>query len=300
VADADLSDAVPSGDPLRSSRPHLGPEQTLPVAAVAVEVSDGWVLSPDGAALRCLEFPAHHAFSTRLGGVSEGLYASLNVGLNSGDDLARVRENRRRFLAAGGFARPWVSVHQVHGPDVVAIGASEIPDAEYGDALISDRPGVPIGVFTADCTPLLLADRSGRAVAAVHAGWRGTVAGIAARAVEALERRFGLAPSDLVAAIGPAAKRCCYEVGEEVVEAFEQIDPTPARDDKESWIAQGPRRSHVDPPVMIRRQLRAAGVPSGQIHASGLCTLCRSDLFFSYRRDGQASGRLVSVLHASM
>ncbi|MBM3275831.1 MAG: polyphenol oxidase family protein, partial [Candidatus Sericytochromatia bacterium] len=93
--------------------------------------------------------------------------------------------------------------------------------------------------------------------------------------------------------------RCCYEVGDDVVDAFEQIDPTPARDDKESWIAQGPRRSHVDPPVMIRRQLRSAGVPAAQIHASGLCTLCRADLFFSYRRDGQESGRLVSVVQAS-
>ncbi|MBM3274469.1 MAG: laccase domain-containing protein, partial [Candidatus Sericytochromatia bacterium] len=201
--DADAEDSAPAGDPLRSSRPLARPQAASPLVGNAVEVPYGWEVSPDGAALRCLAFPAHHAFSTRLGGVSEGLYASLNVGLNSGDAADRVRENRRRFLAAGGFERPWASIHQVHGPEVVAIGAGGGPEAEYGDALISDRSAVPIGIFTADCTPLLLADRTGRTVAAVHAGWRGTAAGIVARTIECLERRFGVTPSGLVAAIGP-------------------------------------------------------------------------------------------------
>lgn len=259
------------------------------------EVPLGWALSPDGAVLRCPAFPAIHGFSTRLGGVSPAPYESLNVGLSSGDDADRVRENRRRFGSTAGFSGPWASAHQVHGAEIAVVGKDGTPDREHADAVITTRPGQPVGVYVADCTPVLLADLDGRALAAVHAGWRGTVAGVVTAAIDALHRLAGVHPADLAAAIGPAARRCCYEVGPEVVDALEQVDPGPERDDKEGWRAQGPRKEHVDLPVMVRRQLRAAGLRAENIHASGFCTLCRPDLFFSYRRDGKVSGRMVAV-----
>ncbi|MBM3269370.1 MAG: peptidoglycan editing factor PgeF [Candidatus Sericytochromatia bacterium] len=261
-----------------------------------IELPEGWELAGDGQALRCAALPARHAFSTRMGGVSEGLYGSLNVGMHSGDAGDRVRENRERFRVAGAFDRVWIAVHQVHGPDVAVVDDAGRADREQADAVVCGARGVPVAVYTADCTPILLADRHGRAVAAIHAGWRGTAAGVVARAIESLARQFDVAARDLVAAIGPAARRCCYEVGEEVVAALEQADPGPTRDDREGWQAVGPRRPHVDLPVLVRRQLRAGGVPAEFIYASGICTLCRADLCFSYRRDGQASGRMVSVV----
>lgn len=294
-----------SGIPQSSGSPQAGAPQAdvsrrqgAPV--VASGLPSGWELSTDGAALCCLDFPARHGFSTRLGGVSPAPYESLNVGLSSGDDPGRVRENRRRFGAAAGFSRPWISAHQVHGAEVAIVGGDGLCDREHADAVVTTLPGQPIGVYVADCTPVLLADRRGRAIAAIHAGWRGTVAGVVPAAIEALRRLAGVEPEDLCAAIGPAARRCCYEVGHEVVEALEQIDPGPSRDDREGWLAQGPRREHVDLPVMVRRQLRSAGLLAENIHASGLCTLCRPDLFFSYRRDGAISGRMVAVVERAV
>lgn len=260
------------------------------------EVPHGWELMPDGAVLRCRDFPAFHGFSTRLGGCSDAPYESLNVGLSSGDAPDRVHENRRRFGQSAGFSRPWATAHQVHGADVARVGAEGKADREYADAVFTTATGQPVGVYVADCTPVLLADLRGRAIVAIHAGWRGTVAGVVGEAIESLRREAGVEPGDLAAAIGPAARRCCYEVGPEVVEALEQIDPGPQRDDREGWLAQGSRKDHVDLPVMVRRQLRAAGLEPENIHSSGLCTLCRPDLLFSYRRDGQVSGRMVAVL----
>ncbi len=262
----------------------------------ASELPDGWELAGGGPALRCTAFPARHAFSTRLGGVSAGLYASLNIGFHSGDDPEHVRENRRRFRMASALDRDWTAVHQVHGRDVAIVAPDGQADRDQGDAVVCGTPGVPVGVFTADCTPVLLADRHGRAVGAIHAGWRGTAAGVVPLAIETLARHFDVTAADLIAAIGPAARRCCYEVGPEVVAALERADPGPSRDDREGWQAQGPRRAHVDLPVLVRRQLRSAGVPAAHIHSSGICTLCRPELCFSYRRDGQASGRMISVV----
>ncbi len=268
---------------------------TAPGGLVLPEVPVGWELTPDGAVLRCLHFPAVHGFSTRLGGCSDSPYQWLNVGFSSGDDPERVRENRRRFGAAAGFSSPWASAHQIHGAEIALARSEGRTDREFADAVIARGTGQPVGVYVADCTPILVADLQGRALAAIHAGWRGTVAGIVPAVIEALERHFGVEPEALSAAVGPAARRCCYEVGDEVVEALEQVDPGAQRDDRESWLAQGPQKAHVDLPVMVRRQLRAAGLLPDNIHASGLCTLCRPDLFFSYRRDGQVSGRMVAV-----
>jgi YfiH family protein len=146
-----------------------------------------------------------------------------------------------------------------------------------GDALLENRPGSVVAVKTADCLPILLVDEGHGAVAAVHAGWRGTVAGIAQRAVEAMHREFGARPGELHAAIGPGIGKCCYEVGPEVAAQFGQ---------------QG--RAHVDLAAANRQQLMDAGVTPERIYASNLCTMCRCEEFHSFRRDKEAAGRLYS------
>src|SRR5262249_20626840 len=146
-----------------------------------------------------------------------------------------------------------------------------------GDAILEDTPGSVVAVKTADCIPVLLVDERHHAVAAVHAGWRGTVAGIVGRAIEAMGDRFGTAPVDLHAAIGPGIGKCCYEVGPEVAAHFGEDG-----------------RAHIDLTAANHRQLLDAGVTCARIYASNLCTRCRPDEFHSFRRDKEAAGRLHS------
>jgi polyphenol oxidase len=148
-----------------------------------------------------------------------------------------------------------------------------------GDALLDNTPGATLAIKTADCVPILLVDERLHAVAAVHAGWRGTVARIAQHAVAAMSQRFGSAPADLHAALGPAIGKCCYEVGPEVAIHFG---------------AHG--RAHVDLIEANRGQLLAAGLPAGHIYAAGLCTMCFPEQFHSYRRDREAVGRMYSFV----
>jgi YfiH family protein len=168
------------------------------------------------------------------------------------------------------------TLQQVHSATCVAAeGRGGI--LGQGDALLEDRAGAVIAIKTADCIPILLVDERHRAVAAVHAGWRGTVAGIAAGAVEAMRRRFGTGAADIHAAIGPGIGKCCYQVGPEVAVQFGQ---------------QG--RVHIDLPAANRARLLEAGVTPGRIYASNLCTMCQAEEFHSFRRDGEAAGRLYS------
>ncbi|MGA2155413.1 MAG: polyphenol oxidase family protein [Bryobacteraceae bacterium] len=168
------------------------------------------------------------------------------------------------------------TLKQVHSAECVA-GAGRWGVLGIGDALLENTPGAVVAVKTADCIPLLLVDPGHRAVAAVHAGWRGTVAGIAQRAVAALGAQFGSRAGDLHAAIGPAIGKCCYEVGSEVAARF-GVDG----------------RAHIDLAETVRGQLAAAGVGGQRIYMSGLCTKCRAEEFHSFRRDGAAAGRLYS------
>ncbi|HSU65252.1 MAG TPA: peptidoglycan editing factor PgeF, partial [Tepidisphaeraceae bacterium] len=170
------------------------------------------------------------------------------------------------------------TLNQIHSADCVVAGGRSGILAE-ADALLEDTPGAVVAVKTADCIPVLLVDERHRAVAAVHAGWRGTVAGIVTRAAGAMRARFGTAPADLHAAIGPGIGKCCYEVGPEVAVHFGE---------------QG--RAHIDLPDANRRQLLDAGIPAGRIYSAGLCTRCRSSEFHSYRRDHDAAGRLHSFV----
>lgn len=167
------------------------------------------------------------------------------------------------------------TVRQVHSATVLFATAEGC--VGEGDALITDLPGLSLAVRTADCLPILLVDPRNRAIAAVHSGWRGTVAGVAINALNKMQENYKTNPIDLVAAIGPGIGPCCYEVGPEVAAEFGLVG-----------------RVHLDLANAKRTQLVAAGVPESQIEVLPYCTKCRADLFHSFRRDGEAAGRMLS------
>jgi purine-nucleoside/S-methyl-5'-thioadenosine phosphorylase / adenosine deaminase len=177
------------------------------------------------------------------------------------------------------------TLRQIHSNKVVV--ATRPGDLGEGDALISNVPGLTLAIRTADCLPVLIADPENRAVAAVHAGWRGTVQEIVLEAIRAMSAEYGSRRENLVIAVGPGIGGCCYEVGPEVAEQFSRFFP-------ERQDLHGTTK--IDLPESTIRQLRRNGGRAGQIDSSGLCTRCLADQFHSYRRDGQAAGRMVSAL----
>jgi polyphenol oxidase len=177
-----------------------------------------------------------------------------------------------------------VTLRQIHSASV--LNAHGLTDrSDEGDALITDELYRRIGIRTADCVPILLVDSGHRAVAAIHAGWRGTAAGIAGHAVESLKNTFGTTPANLYAAVGPCIRSCCYEVGEDVARHF-------ARMFTERKPVKG--KQMLDLPEANRRQLQAVGVPPEHIYDCGRCTACEIDLFFSYRRQPEEPGRMTA------
>jgi len=253
-------------------------------------VSDGfeWTEESWGAALRCraLTAVAPHLFTTR------------QLELSS---PAHVRD-----LALAVGARDVAMANQVHGKEVVVLrrGSPAPHPRPEADALVSDAADVAIAVRAADCVPLLMADRSRGVVAAVHAGWRGTVARVAVAAVDALGREFGTRRQDLIVAIGPSIGACCYEVGSELVDAFAAAgherylierwfsSPPPARGTTaRSALSLDVARSNAD-------QLILTGVPEEQIFASGLCTAMHLEVLTSYRKEKEKAGRIAGVIRA--
>jgi hypothetical protein len=232
-----------------------------------------------------------HGFGTRLGGVSGGSFASLNFGLKGGDDPENVRRNQERLARAVGFdARRLFRLRQVHGRRVVRIEADSRPEAvwrEEADALVTAEPGAALGVGTADCVPVLLADAEARVVGAAHAGWRGIVGGVLPAVVEGLVA-LGASLSRLRAAVGPCIGPCCYEVGEEVAVRFEHLPGA---------VRRATKKPHLDLVRAARAKLAEAGLPPQAVDApEGLCTRCQEDLFFSYRRDADRTGHHLSVV----
>ncbi len=189
-------------------------------------------------------------------------------------------------LSAGWPDRnPVATLRQIHSDRVLVAEAPGL--AGEGDALISNQPGVYLAIRTADCLPILMADSRTRAVAAVHAGWRGIVKDIASKAIGALALRFGTRPEDLLVAIGPGIGACCFEVGPEVAVQFQPFFPE--RDNLSG-------RTKVDLSETVLRQLRRNGVREGHIVISGLCSCCCADQFESYRRDREGAGRMTSLI----
>jgi YfiH family protein len=247
------------------------------------------------------------AFSTRSGGATcaYGQPGEQNLGWTGEDDPAVVAENRRRFLAAAAeSAAPMlVTVRQIHGNIVHTIPA--VPTAPLstpegravleGDGLITRARGLLLGVQTADCVPVLLADTRTRAVAAFHAGWRGTLARIVKHGVARMQAEFGSSPEDLTAAIGPAIRPCCFAVGEEVRSAFTDAFPYAA-----DLFSEKPAL-HMNLHEANRRQLLDAGLSPAAIHIIAECTACTRlpsgrRKYFSHRAEQGLTGRMLSVI----
>ncbi len=240
-----------------------------------------------------------NAFSMRLGGVSPLPDNSLSLGNFSQDERDNVVENRRRFLAAlEADGWPLVTAKQIHSADVRSVADADdaLTEPQAADALTANVARIMLAIQTADCMPILIADERTRAFAAVHAGWRGTLAGIVARTVERMQQQYGSRAEDLHAAFGPAICAEVFEVGAEVLEAFRR-----RYDYAEELFSklQPNGKGHVNLNLANTRQLIDAGVRPNRIYDSGLCTVLRNDLFFSYRLERGAEkpvGRLMGVI----
>ncbi len=307
----------------------MAPAKTLKPKRNACKVGQVFLSVPSGSnwitrksfGLQILQVPALnklpwliHGFSTRPGGISDlNGDRALNLGFTDWDTRDNVLENRRRFQSAlGASDLQLISLKQIHS-DVIHLFNAAPHQPCKGDASATNRPGLLLGVQTADCVPILLVDPKNRAVAAVHAGWRGTLARIAVKAIGQMQMHFGNKPADLLAAIGPSIGGCCYEVGTEVAIQFHsQFADAPGWFDEFrtgdepnpiQWLNMMPP-GHQPPPKNVlldlknanRAQLLAAGLRPQNIFVSDLCTACRPDLLFSYRKQGPQSGRLLSVI----
>lgn len=226
-----------------------------------------------------------------------GKYASFNINNYCGDDAKAIAQNRQLLCARLGIGDcQLVFPHQTHGteicavtPEVLALSAEERSLLLEGvDAVMTDVPGICIGVSTADCIPVLLSDPVHRVVAAVHAGWRGTVARIVQKTIARMQGEYGTRPTDLHAVIGPGISLEHFEVGNEVYEAFALAGFDMAR------IARRYDKWHLDLPACNHLQMTDCGVQAAHIHLSGICTFAQADEYFSARRLGIASGRIFS------
>jgi hypothetical protein len=268
-------------------------------------------------------------FSTRCGGLSQA-YAiadaqgetpgELNLGFTASDSRENVLANRKLLVQAvsGRSNTPLVTLRQIHSNLVVQAARSDarLQEPHRGDGLMTDQPGLLVGIQTADCIPVLVADRKRRVVAAFHAGWRGTVARIVESGIGRMRLEYGSKPQDLIAAIGPGINACCYSVGEEVRIAFEaqfSYAPTLFREVYDSdpirtkypmlFLTQrAPGHSPIGPSLHLnlveanRRQLLDAGLKESAIQSVGGCTCCQRDLFFSHRGSQGFAGRMLSII----
>lgn len=265
-----------------------------------------------------------HGFSTRTAG-STTAYSrkqkagELNLGFTRDDDPANVALNRRQFLQAvcGSDGFSLSTVKQIHSALIHRIvGEASSEDTLRGDGLITDEPGILLAIKTADCFSVLLADTRNRAVAALHAGWRGTLARIAEKCVGRMRMEFGSRPEDILAAIGPGIGSCCYRVGDEVLDQFEsqfsyapelfhrvsESDPIHEKYPLLFLTARPPGHSDLGPSLYLnlaeanRRQLIAAGIDPESIHMVDECTECHMERFFSHRGEHGRTGRMMSAI----
>ncbi|KQU47519.1 polyphenol oxidase [Sphingomonas sp. Leaf339] len=233
-----------------------------------------------------------HGFLGRRGGVSQGIHGGLNVGLGSEDHADAVAENRRRALAAVAPGADLVTLYQIHSADVVIV-TTPLADRPHADALVTDRPGLALGILTADCAPVLLADREAGVVGAAHAGWKGAIAGVTDATIAAMET-LGARRERIAAAIGPCIARASYEVDAGFLRRFAEADPA-----NERFFADG-RADHYrfDLEAYVTHRLAAAGI--ARIEALGLDTYADEACFFSYRRAthrGEPSyGRQIAII----
>ena len=298
-------------------------QELIPAAPLPCTAPNGvkWLTVPAWEKMNWL----WHGFSTRCGGLSRAYCADdapgeLNLGFTAEDDRNFVAQNRRLFAEAvsGDPSTPVVDLHQIHSNLVVLAHAADASRKQRlnGDGLMSGEPGLLLGIRTADCIPILVADRKRRAVAAFHAGWRGTVQRIVESGIGRMRLQFGSRPEDLVAAIGPGIGPCCYSVGEEVFSSFESqfayarelfrevydSDPVRKKYPLLFMTQRAPGHMEISPSLHLnlveanRRQLLAAGLKPRAIHLIGGCTSCHRELFFSHRGSQGHAGRMMSVI----
>ena len=244
-----------------------------------------------------------HGFSTQIGGVSEGVFHSLNLGRNRGDYPERVKENWRRFLEKCGMeGKPVAFGKQVHGNVVHVIrqqmwkpdDAAVVPEA---DGFVTNQPGIPLAIFTADCVPVLLEDARNGVIGAVHSGWRSTVADIEGVAVKKM-RELGADVKEIHVAIGPAIDRCCFEVGQEVIDGVEQLLGGTASKGGVATSYYSPRgeKFMLDLRGVVRERLIQLGIPEANIEKVGGCTMCHPERYWSHRYTNGERGSQASVI----
>jgi YfiH family protein len=329
LAQRNLVNAMPPTAAEKTGSPRKAPRKLRPPASAAK-----WALKRTHG-VQILQAPPLtrlnwlvHGFSTRPGGVSElkrtGPHGKkekvLNLGFTGWDSRKNVLENRKAFFGALGAGKmSAVTLRQIHSDMIHRVDSPQPSAAEapQADALITQQPGVLLVVQTADCIPILLADAKNRAVAAIHSGWRGTLRRIAEKTLGRMRMEFGTRPEDVVAAIGPGIGRCCYEVGSDVAKEFSSQFPEAATwfegpfdalasgENDPNWLPWLTMRppGHAPPSPSVQLDLLAAnrsilanaGVPPAQIVPADFCTACRTDLFFSYRRE-RDTGRLMAAI----
>ena len=238
-----------------------------------------------------------HAFCTRFGGVSEEDYASLNISFKEGDLESKVLQNWNRLAMAFGIPlENFLTLNQVHSDDIFVIK----PYGDYFpadralnyDAIVTNRTNLAICIKTADCVPVFIVDRVKKIIAAVHAGWKSTALEITSKVIRLLYDKYDSSPYDIMAAIGPAIGKCCFEVDAATVNYFLK------QKDHEAFLFPGetPNKWMVDLAEANRRQIINCGIPEENIDISNLCTSCRQDLFFSHRGSGGITGRLINFM----
>jgi polyphenol oxidase len=235
-----------------------------------------------------------HGFLGRRGGVSTGLVAGLNVGLGSGDDPAAIAENRRRAADAVSPGARLVTVYQVHSADVVVADQWADDARPHADAIVTDQPGVVLGILTADCAPILFADAEAGVIGAAHAGWKGALGGVTDATIAAMEK-LGAKRERISAAIGPCISRASYEVDADFMSRFTDISPA-----NERFFADGKRTGHhqFDLEAFVAHRLASAGIK--RVAALGMDTYSLASRYFSFRRATHAGdpdyGRQISLI----
>lgn len=234
-----------------------------------------------------------HGFLGRRGGKSGGPYAGLNLSFRVGDDPQLVKDNMcDAKRGVGVHNAKIITMKQVHGDRILDVQEREIKEAGEGDGMVTGERGLFLAVLTADCVPMLFSVPGRRLAAVAHAGWRGTLAGIAAKMVNHLRERYGADPTAVQAALGPAIGPCCYEIGPDLRRSMLQRWGKLAEN---SLTARGDR-GFLDLKTLNRALLEEAGVPPAQIFDVGPCTSCAAEEFFSYRREKRETGRQISLI----
>ncbi|MCL5037609.1 MAG: peptidoglycan editing factor PgeF [Chloroflexi bacterium] len=236
-----------------------------------------------------------HAFTARHGGVSSHPFDTLNTGWVEGDTYENFMENRNRIRNALGVF-PDELINLEHGKEIIKIGGSGgVPVDKVGgmvaDGLVTDMPGVPLCITYADCLPIYYADPVKRAIGLMHGGWRGIIRNIQAEGTQAMRKHFGSRPEDLLVGIGPGIHSCCFYVHEPQYELFKEAFP-----EMQDLMRKMDNKWYIDLPGICRRCLIETGVRPENLRVSDLCTSCRGDLFFSYRRDDRVTGRMAALI----